>query len=129
MLAFSYTRLALNNSLSCTTSYVPSPRTSSDNSKVSQKPKKNHAPNHEYALTDKPSSPERTQTLGTIISAQLGFLTDLKTYVAAAAQLIYSGGDAGGIVWLITDALGRLCSPHLRRWHAPRRRGQTVPRT
>lgn len=56
MLAFSYTRLALNNSLSCTTSYVPSPRTSSDNSKVSQKPPKNHAPNHESALTDRQTS-------------------------------------------------------------------------
>ena len=56
MLAFSYTRLALNNSLSCTTSYVPSPRTSSDNSKVSQKPPKNHAPNHKSALTDRQTS-------------------------------------------------------------------------
>ena len=108
MLAFSYALLAQNNSLSRTTSYVPSPRTSSDNSKVSQKPKKNHAPNHEYALTDKPSSPERTQTLGTIISAQLGFLTDLKTYVAAAEQGIHSASGAGGFVWFATDALGCL---------------------
>ena len=108
MLAFSYTRLALNNSLSCTTSYVPSPRTSSDNSKVSQKPPKHHAPNHESALTDKILKPERTQSLGTIIAAQLGSLTDLKTYVAAAEQGIHSGGGAGGVVWLATDALGCL---------------------
>src|ERR1700677_5003230 len=49
-----------------------------------QKPPKAPAQNHESALTDKPLNPEHTQTLGAIIAAQLGSLTDLKTYVAAA---------------------------------------------
>ena len=59
-------------------------------------------------MTDKPINPGRTQTLGTIIAAQLGSLTDLKADVAAAAQGIHSAGGAGGFVWLVTDALGRL---------------------
>ena len=40
-----------------------------------QKHPKSIAQNHESALTDKPHNPERTQTLGAIIAAQLGSLT------------------------------------------------------
>ena len=46
--------------------------------------------------------------LGANIAVQLGSLADLKTYVAAAAQGMHSGGGAGGFIWLVTDALGRL---------------------
>ncbi|KAN0140325.1 hypothetical protein V8E53_002221 [Lactarius tabidus] len=91
-LAFNYASLALNNSFFL----------------HHLKPPKSPAQNHESALTDKPLNPERTQTLGAVIAAQLGSLTDLKTYVAAAAQGMQSGGGAGGFVWLVTDALGRL---------------------
>ena len=48
---------------------------------------------------------EQTQTLGGLISGQLGSLEDLKTYVAAAATGMLS---SSGFVWLVTDALGRL---------------------
>ncbi|KAH9012351.1 hypothetical protein EDB85DRAFT_2223610 [Lactarius pseudohatsudake] len=47
-------------------------------------------------------------TLASVIAAQLGSLADLKTYVAAAAQGMNSGGGAGSFVWLVTDTLGRL---------------------
>ena len=33
---------------------------------------------------------------------------DPKTYVTAAAQGIHPAGGAGGFIWLVTDALGRL---------------------
>lgn len=59
-------------------------------------------------MTDKPLNLERTHTLAGIIAVQLGSLADLKTYVTAAAQGMNSGGGAGGFVWLVTDALGRL---------------------
>jgi Fe-Mn family superoxide dismutase len=62
-------------------------------------------PNHEAALTDKWVNPEQTQTLGGVISAQMGSLQDLKTYVTAAATGMLS---SSGFVWLVTDALGRL---------------------
>jgi Fe-Mn family superoxide dismutase len=78
------------------------------NSLPRQKPPTAPAQSHESALTDKPLSPERRYTLASIIAAQLGSLADLKTYVAAAAQGMHSGGGAGGFVWLVTDALGRL---------------------
>ncbi|KAH8997027.1 hypothetical protein EDB86DRAFT_3076961 [Lactarius hatsudake] len=84
--------------------------------------------NHESALTDKPLNPERTQTLVSVIAMQLSSLADLETYVAAAAEGLNSGGGAGGFVWLVTDALGRLGHRRdLRRRNAPRRRGQAVP--
>jgi len=73
-----------------------------------QKPPKGPAQNHESALTDKPLNPERTHTLASVIAMQQGSLADLKTYVASAAQGMHSGGGAGGFVWLVTDALGRL---------------------
>ena len=73
-----------------------------------QKPPTAPAQSHESELTDKPLNPERTYTLASIIAAQLGSLADLKTYVAAAAQGIHSGGGAGGFVWIVTDALGCL---------------------
>ncbi|KAH8996994.1 hypothetical protein EDB86DRAFT_3076918 [Lactarius hatsudake] len=84
--------------------------------------------NHESALIDKPLNPERTQTLVSVIATQLSSLADLKTYVAAAAEGLNSGGGVGGFVWLVTDALGRLGHRRdLRRRNAPRRRGQAVP--
>ena len=63
------------------------------------------SPNHEAALTDKWVNPERTQTLGGVIAAQMGSLQDLKTYVTAAATGML---PSNGFVWLVTDALGRL---------------------
>ncbi|KAH8979709.1 hypothetical protein EDB86DRAFT_3088575 [Lactarius hatsudake] len=84
--------------------------------------------NHESALTDKPLNPERTQTLVSVIATQLSSLADLETYVAAAAEGLNSGGSAGGFVWPVTDALGRLGHRRdLRRRNAPRRRGRAVP--
>jgi Fe-Mn family superoxide dismutase len=62
-------------------------------------------PNHEAALTEKWVNPEQTQTLDGVISAQMGSLQDLKTYVTAAATGMLS---SNGFVWLVTDALGRL---------------------
>ena len=50
-------------------------------------------------------NPEQTQTLGGVISAQMGSLQDLKTYVTAAATGMLS---SSGFVWLVTDPLGRL---------------------
>jgi superoxide dismutase, Fe-Mn family len=50
-------------------------------------------------------NPDRTQTLGGVIAAQMGSLQDLKTYVAAAATGMLS---SSGFVWLVTDPLGRL---------------------
>ncbi len=50
-------------------------------------------------------NPERTQTLGGVIAAQLGSLQDLKTYVTAAATGMLS---SSGFVWLVTDSFGRL---------------------
>ncbi|KAH9007769.1 hypothetical protein EDB83DRAFT_2681710 [Lactarius deliciosus] len=91
-LAFNYASLALNNSFFLHHLKPPTARTL----------------NHESALTNKPINPQRTQTLASVIAAQLGSLADLKTYVAAAAQGMNSGGGAGGFVWLVTDALGRL---------------------
>ncbi|KAI9453199.1 hypothetical protein BJY52DRAFT_1153344 [Lactarius psammicola] len=91
-LAFNYASLALNNSFFL----------------HHLKPPTSLAKNHESALTDKPLNTERTHTLASVIAAQLGSLADLKTYVAAAAQGMHSGGGAGGFVWLVTDALGRL---------------------
>ncbi|KAH9012911.1 hypothetical protein EDB84DRAFT_1680578 [Lactarius hengduanensis] len=93
-LAFNYASLALGNSFFL----------------HHLKPPTAPARNHESALTGKPLSHERTHThtLASVIAAQLGSLADLKTYVAAAAQGTNSGGGAGGFVWLVTDALGRL---------------------
>lgn len=91
-LAFNYASLALNNSFFL----------------HHLKPPTAPAQNHESALTNKPLNPERTHTLAAIVAAQLGSLADLKAYVAAAAQGMHSGGGAGGFVWLVTDALGRL---------------------
>ncbi|KAH9165423.1 hypothetical protein EDB89DRAFT_1892130 [Lactarius sanguifluus] len=91
-LAFNYASLALNNSFFLHHLKPPIAR----------------ALNHEFALTNKPINPERTLTLANVITAQLGSLADLKIYVAAAAQGMNSGGGAGGFVWLVTDALGRL---------------------
>ncbi|KAH8977979.1 hypothetical protein EDB92DRAFT_1879859 [Lactarius akahatsu] len=91
-LAFNYASLALNNSFFLHHLKPPTAR----------------APNHESALTGKLLSHERTHRLAGAITAQLGSLADLKTYVAAAAQGMNSGGGAGGFVWLVTDALGRL---------------------
>jgi len=90
-LAFNYASLALNNSFFL--HYL--------------KPPTAPAQSHESALTI-PLNSERTHTLAGIIAAQLGSLADLKTYVVAAAQGMHSGGGAGGFVWLVTDALGRL---------------------
>ncbi|KAH9032139.1 hypothetical protein EDB85DRAFT_2089321 [Lactarius pseudohatsudake] len=91
-LAFNYASLALNNSFFL----------------HHLKPPTGPAQNHESALTGKLLSHERTHVLANAIAAQLGSLADLKTYVAAAAQGMNSGGGAGGFVWLVTDALGRL---------------------
>ncbi|KAF8265576.1 hypothetical protein EI94DRAFT_1588428 [Lactarius quietus] len=91
-LAFNYASLALNNSFFL----------------HHLKPPTAPAHNHEFELTSKPVNSERTHTLGGIIASQLGTLADLKTYVAAAAQGMHSGGGPGGFVWLVTDALGRL---------------------
>ncbi|KAN0140314.1 hypothetical protein V8E53_002210 [Lactarius tabidus] len=68
-LAFNYASLVLTTASSSTTSLPTA-----------------SAQDHESALTDKPLNPERTQTLGAVIASQLGSLTDLKTYVAAAVQ-------------------------------------------
>ncbi|KAH9007759.1 hypothetical protein EDB85DRAFT_2175386 [Lactarius pseudohatsudake] len=93
-LAFNYASLALNNSFFL----------------HHLKPPTAPARNHESALLGKPLSHERTHThtLASVIATQLGSLADLKTYIAAAAQGTNSGGGAGGFVWLVTDALGRL---------------------
>jgi hypothetical protein len=56
----------------------------------------NLALNHESALIGKPVNPERTQTLGAIIGSQRCSLTDLKSYGAAAAQGVQSGGGTAG---------------------------------
>ncbi|KAI9430915.1 hypothetical protein H4582DRAFT_2013270 [Lactarius indigo] len=92
ILAFNYASLALNNSFFL----------------HHLKPPTAPAQNHESALTNKALNPDRTHALASVITAQLGSLDDLKTYVAAAAQGMHSGGGAGGFVWLVTDALGRL---------------------
>ena len=84
------------------------PPTHSNNSQPLQKPPKAPAQNHESALTSKSLNTERTQMLGANIAVQLGSLADLKTNVAAAAQGMHSGGGAGGFIWFVTDALGRL---------------------
>ncbi|KAH9017512.1 hypothetical protein EDB84DRAFT_1521829 [Lactarius hengduanensis] len=112
-LAFNYASLALNNSFFL----------------HHLKPPTAPARNHESVLLGKPLSHERTHThtLASVIAAQLGSLADLKTYVAAAAQGTNSGGGAGGFVWLVTDALGRLGVVATYGGHAPRRRAQAVP--
>ena len=108
-LAFNYASLALNNSFFLHHLVrSPIPPIPSDNSQPLQKPPRAPAQNHESALNERPVNSDRTQVLGSIIGAQLGSLADLKTYVAAAAQGIQSGGGAGGFIWLVTDALGRL---------------------
>ena len=101
-LAFSYARVALNNSLSCTTSYVPSSRTSSNNSQVSQKPPKKPRADPRIRADRQDSQPGVHRR--SVPSSPRTAFTDLKTYVAAAAQ----GIDSSGFVWLVTDALGRL---------------------
>lgn len=50
-------------------------------------------------------NPERTQTLGGVIAAQMGSLQDLQTYVMAATTGMLS---SSGFVWLVTDGFGRL---------------------
>jgi hypothetical protein len=64
--------------------------------------------NHESVLTSQPLIPELTQTLGAIITAQLGSLTDLEIYIAAAVQGMQSRGSVGRFVWLVMDVLGCL---------------------
>jgi superoxide dismutase len=108
-LAFNYARLTLNNSFFLHHRVRIQPPSKNLPSHLIRNHQKAPTQNHESALTEKPLNPERTQTLGAIIAAQLGTLTDLKIYVAAAAQGMQSGGGAGGFVWLVTDALGRLC--------------------
>ena len=94
--------MVLNNSLFCTALYVPSPRTSSNNSQVSQKPPKNPRAEPQIRADRQDSQPGVHRR--SVPSSPRTAFTDLKTYVAAAAQ----GIDSSGFVWLVTDALGRL---------------------
>jgi superoxide dismutase, Fe-Mn family len=56
-------------------------------------------------LIEKFVNPEKTQTLASVIAAQMGSMQDLKMYVMAAATGMLS---SSGFVWLVTDSLGRL---------------------
>src|SRR5712675_2150798 len=69
-------------------------------------------------------NPERTQTLGGVIAAQMGSLQDLKIVTAAATGMLSSGG----FVWLISDPHRPSgCHRDTRHGHAPCQRAATDP--
>ena len=82
-------------------------------------------PKHESALTDKNinherAHPECTQTLDVIIAVQLGSLTDLETYVAAAAQGMHARPlNAMQTCGLTRSSLLRIREQYLARLRRP----------
>ncbi|KAN0136019.1 hypothetical protein V8E53_006180 [Lactarius tabidus] len=67
--------------------------------------------NHESVLTSQPLIPELTQTLGAIITAQLGSLTNLEIYIAAAVQGMQSRGSVGSTGMLLVAECRQSLTP------------------
>jgi superoxide dismutase, Fe-Mn family len=64
----------------------------------------------------------RPQTLGGVITAEMGSLQDLKTYVTAVAMGMLS---SSGFIWLVTDAPPSRRHRDVRRRHTPLQRAST----